>query len=128
MSETPFLFVDDVERFAEPGAHVARLRVGIVGKAELLRVLHEVLEFPDYFGFNWDALADCLRDFEGIEAHTVVLVHSELPRLSPSELHIYLDVLAEGIAIWQPHEDHEFRVVFPTACRDEVAASLSPLD
>jgi RNAse (barnase) inhibitor barstar len=34
-------------------------------KTELLEALAEALKFPDSFGHNFDALADCLRDIEG---------------------------------------------------------------
>ena len=40
-------------------------------KTELLEALAEALEFPDSFGHNFDALADCLRDVDG--APTVLL-------------------------------------------------------
>jgi RNAse (barnase) inhibitor barstar len=32
------------------------------GKDDLLRAIAAALRFPDYFGMNWDALLDCLRD------------------------------------------------------------------
>ncbi len=35
----------------------------ILNRKELLHALFEVCEFPDHFGFNWDALDDCLRDY-----------------------------------------------------------------
>lgn len=33
-----------------------------VDKASFLAVVAAALHFPDYFGYNWDALADCLGD------------------------------------------------------------------
>jgi RNAse (barnase) inhibitor barstar len=32
-------------------------------KSNLLSELYKKLCFPNYFGFNWDALLDCMRDF-----------------------------------------------------------------
>jgi len=34
----------------------------IGGKDELLRALADALRFPAYFGHNWDAVIECLRD------------------------------------------------------------------
>jgi hypothetical protein len=34
-------------------------------KAEFLEAIGEALDFPDYYGKNFDALADCLGDVEG---------------------------------------------------------------
>jgi RNAse (barnase) inhibitor barstar len=34
-------------------------------KTELLDALAKALSFPDWFGHNFDALADCLRDIDG---------------------------------------------------------------
>ena len=34
----------------------------VEGKQELMAAISEGFEFPDYFGGNWDALEECLRD------------------------------------------------------------------
>lgn len=50
------------------GLEKARIRVAqldggaISSKQDLMAALAEALEFPDYFGGNWDALDECLRD------------------------------------------------------------------
>jgi len=31
-------------------------------REDLLRGIADAMEFPDYFGMNWDAVIDCLRD------------------------------------------------------------------
>lgn len=37
----------------------------ITSKKRFLKEIAEVLEFPSYFGYNFDALEDCLRDLKG---------------------------------------------------------------
>ena len=46
----------------------------IAGKEELLDALAAALEFPDYFGGNWDALEEVLRDLGWLPAEGYVLV------------------------------------------------------
>lgn len=122
--QMPFDFTDQ-DVVAATDTYVARLPAKIASKEELLQALYEELRLPGYFGFNWDGLSDCLRDFHWLESRTVALVHTELPRLSRAECRKYLVVLAEAVESWQPEEDHEFRVLFPTEARREVIAALA---
>ena len=36
----------------------------ITDKQSFLKEIAITLEFPDWFGYNWDALEDCLRDLK----------------------------------------------------------------
>ncbi|MSQ71585.1 MAG: hypothetical protein EXR27_09895 [Betaproteobacteria bacterium] len=36
-------------------------------KADFLKKMAQALRFPDWFGNNWDALADCLKDLSWLE-------------------------------------------------------------
>jgi Barstar (barnase inhibitor) len=48
---------------AEAGIRLLELDgSAIEGKEALMAALSEGFEFPDYFGANWDALEECLRD------------------------------------------------------------------
>jgi len=120
----PFDFTDQGVA-ASPDTHVARLPANLASKEELLRALYEHLQLPGYFGFNWDALSDCLRDFHWLDTRTVVLVHADLPQLPPDECRTYLEVLADAVGSWQPEENHNFRVVFPTAAHAAVTAAMA---
>ncbi|GAB4054544.1 barstar family protein [Catellatospora paridis] len=52
------------------------------------------LRFPDHFGHNWDALADCLRDVAGGPGPTVSVGHAEdLLTDAPELTAILLEVL-----------------------------------
>ncbi|SRR6266852_8032618 len=90
---------------------------GVNGVQELLTVLNKGLNLPHYFGFNWDALSDCLRDLGWITQRNVFLIHEDVPSLSGPDLANYLDVLDESVRSWKPKEDHQLVVVFPETCR-----------
>jgi len=45
----------------------------VASEAELLAELARVFRFPDYFGGNWDAADECLRDLEWLPASGYVL-------------------------------------------------------
>ncbi|HEY4245130.1 MAG TPA: barstar family protein [Kofleriaceae bacterium] len=112
----------DVFRFA---AAVATVRAGIDSKKALLRALSRRLSFPDYFGFNFDALYECLGDLSWLPAGSVFIVHEALPRLDRATLDTYLSVLASAVRKWRGSAERELIVVFPPADAEAVAASLS---
>ncbi|MDR1203750.1 MAG: barstar family protein [Tannerellaceae bacterium] len=98
-------------------AHLSKVR----GKEDLLKQLSDKLKFPDYFGFNWDALFECLRDFHWIEQQKIVLVHDDLPVLEEKDLHIYLEILIDAVKTWQDWkegEEHSLEVIFPESGKD----------
>jgi hypothetical protein len=76
----------------EPGKRVAVIE-DVSGKVELLAALTSQLDLPDWFGNNWDALVDVLRDLSWVPEREVVLHHVNLPALSKDDLRIYLDIL-----------------------------------
>jgi RNAse (barnase) inhibitor barstar len=93
---------------------------GITEVRQLLTVLSKQLNFPTYFGFNWSALSDCLRDLHWINEHNVVIIHGDLPALNGPDLENYLDVLNECVRDWQPGQDHQLIVIFPETCREKI--------
>lgn len=109
----PFDFTDTPSHDAE--AVVARVPAGLTSVEALLKTLHEETRLPEYFGFNWDALSDCLRDLHWVACREVVLLHADVPKLARQDLQTYLDVLAESVASWAPCDDHALKVVFPSA-------------
>jgi RNAse (barnase) inhibitor barstar len=108
-----FRFLDDVSEFKDDDALVARVDAGVGTKQRLLRLLAEQLAFPGYFGFNWDALYDCLSELPG----PVVILHEDLPLRTAAERRIYLGVLRDAA---------DLTAVFPAACRRQITRLLSP--
>ena len=59
------------------------------------------LDFPDYFGGNWDALEDCLRDLEWLSAEAFVLIITNAEQVlknSPGELVTFAGILSSAAA------------------------------
>jgi RNAse (barnase) inhibitor barstar len=66
-------------------------------RAALFTEAARALAFPDYFGRNWDAFADCLRD---LHRPSLTVAHADelLAEEDARQLAILLDVLAEASA------------------------------
>ncbi len=90
----------------------------------LFDALKQRLLLPEYFGKNWDALSECLRDLSWIKHRRVVLLHSDLPCSDPRERRAYVDVLMEAARDWKPEEDHELVAVFPSDCKEKIDVLL----
>jgi RNAse (barnase) inhibitor barstar len=66
-------------------------------KDELLEFLCLELDFPSYFGFNWDALLDCLSDFSWLHVRKITIIHEVGFKLKEDELKVYKEILIEAI-------------------------------
>src|SRR3954465_14539189 len=53
--------------------------------ANLFAEFAQVLEFPDYFGHNWDALEECLADLEWLPAKGYILIITEAYHVLPDD-------------------------------------------
>ena len=72
---------------------------GIAGKTALLQAIGQVLDFPDYYGGNWDALEECLFDLSWWEGPVCLLIeHAD--NLPVADLELLADVWAEAAAAW----------------------------
>jgi len=117
-------FIDEFELDDSPENLIGRIPEGVNSATQLLEIIEDGLLLPKYFGCNWNALYDCLRDFNWIGAKNIVLVHDQLPRLSDDELRTYLETLRDAAADWEPNEAHELRVIFSNSDKDEVLRLL----
>ena len=83
---------------------VWRVDLGKVrSKAGLLAVLATTLEFPDWFGHNWDALQDCLTDLSWRPAPGYVVVLENcggLAASAPETFATTLEVFRDAARWW----------------------------
>lgn len=73
-------------------------------KGELLAKLAECLCFPDWFGHNWDALEDCLKDLSWLPARGYVLVLEDadvLANAAADEFAVAIEILQSAADWWQ---------------------------
>ena len=82
------------------------------GKKNFLIKLSDILDFPDYFGHNWDALCEVYRDFSWITNRQIVIIHQDLSGLNDIDLKIYIDIVRYTLDFWSEYDDHSLQFVF----------------
>ena len=123
----PFLFSADPAAYRAEGAFVVRIPAKARGKEKLLSVLAAKLRFPSYFGQNWDALEECLRDLSWLsEQMRVVIVHEAFPFSAAGDsLATYQSILADAVAVHRQRGTPPLlEVVFPGPPVDQAARRL----
>jgi hypothetical protein len=100
---------------AESGEVRARVDGAQIGSEnELFAALAEALSFPDWFGANWDALLDCLRDLGGGEqrpaAVTLVVEEADVLLANAPRAGALLIETWVSAALWWARRDVPFRL------------------
>ncbi|MBQ1047494.1 barstar family protein [Micromonospora sp. C51] len=63
----------------------------------------DALLFPGYFGWNWNALSDCLRDLHWLPADGYLVIVDNAPQLLPDSVqdrHMLFRILVEAVRHW----------------------------
>ncbi|MEV0385627.1 barstar family protein [Nonomuraea sp. NPDC050643] len=92
-------------------------------RAAFFDEVSRALRFPDYFGHNWDALADCLRDTGAVAliiTNADELLSAEPPGHLVTLLAVFADVAHSGLTVTL-HTDPGHEVPL----RRRVAAALA---
>ncbi len=85
------------------------------------------LDFPDYFGHNWDALEECLADLEWLPAKGYILLITDTQAVLPEDEEEYdtlLEILDDAGEAWSKGQTAEgrsapFHVIFVIAEQDK---------
>ena len=65
---------DGLADLLERGFVVRHVTSPLLSEDDLLRQVGRALDFPSYYGANWDAAEECLRDLEWLPANGYLLV------------------------------------------------------
>lgn len=90
------------------GSALSLVMIRAQGKEALLTQIAAELDFPDWFGQNWDALEDCLTDLSWRNAAGHVLVFEE-PQPG-DDLGVLIDVLQSVAEYWARRGEPFFAV------------------
>jgi hypothetical protein len=107
-----FEYVSAVSSLADRDRLVVRVPGEIQSAKQLFDFFYESLMLPGYFGFNWNALSDCLRDLHWVNERGVLLAHENIPALPLSEMRIYLEILQDAMLSWREGDEHSLEIVF----------------
>ena len=120
----PFIYCSEAASLqAAAACHVVRPRSD--SKRGLLQWYASALKFPDYFGQNWDALEECLRNLSWQPPGRVLIHHHELPLRGKGQgvdRDSYLRILADTVRHWQRAGGREFVVAFDPHCQAALQA------
>lgn len=87
---------------------------GILTKQEFLRSMAKALQFPSYFGMNWDAFEECLTDFEWCTAMGyVIIVHGvqAFAKKTPDDFKTARSIFKSAVKYWKQQEKPFFVIL-----------------
>jgi RNAse (barnase) inhibitor barstar len=104
--------------------------------SDLFNEFARALDFPDYFGHNWDALEECLADFEWLSAKGYILLITDAQAVLPDDEDEYetlLEVLSDAGEAWSKGQTADgrrapFHGVFVVAEQDKSKRKRWELD
>ncbi len=76
-------------------------------KADFLAHISRAMGFPQWFGGNWDALADCLKDLSWLPGRGWVVVLEKSKHFGAGHRHEFeqaMELMAEIAEYWRPQD------------------------
>ncbi|KRP95987.1 hypothetical protein AOQ73_22680 [Bradyrhizobium pachyrhizi] len=121
MSEPQTFISFEDEGASSPAAVRASILENVTSKAALLATLAAQLEFPGYFGSNWDGFEECIRDLSWLPHGPVLVMHADVPLIGdlPNAM-TYVAILNDAARKMSGSKDHPLSVAFPLRYRDQV--------
>ena len=105
-------FLTDPKLYKSASAFVVYL-TKTKNEEDLFNQLKSKLNFPYYFGNNWNALKDLLKDFHWIKEKNIVIVHDTIPALNDLSFQSYIQILLDAAQDWGENANHSLEIIFP---------------
>ncbi len=116
--------LNGVYRLDQPSDRLPVLDGRVLADQEgLLAALGWALEFPDYYGVNWDALEECLTDMSW-RPGPIALHIEHADALAPELRHTLMDIFADAADAW--HEEGRPCSLFLSGLKDTDLPTASP--
>lgn len=104
-----FHLTEDARELAQAaqaaGLLALRLDIGHAhDKADFLDRVARGMKFPDWFGGNWDAFADCLLDLSWLPADGYLVILEKSKHFCAGHRHEFeeaMDIMAEAAEFWR---------------------------
>ena len=96
----------------------------IADKEEILNFYAQELNFPEYFGENWDAFNECITDLNWLSQKLIKIIHTDIPLINFNDKKIYIDLLEEAVISWKDENEHQLFVYFPESTKDQILEVL----
>lgn len=82
-------------------------------KSDILDLFSNQLQFPSYFGQNWDAFWDCIKDLEWLkEKNTTVLIKNSDIVKDEQSYSTLMDILRDATPYWKEYGVDFVTVIF----------------
>jgi hypothetical protein len=76
----------------------------ISNKEQFLKNIADTLQFPSYFGYNWDAFEECMTDLDWLHAEKFCLAYESPEKFAlsdPGQWEIAWDILLSAVEYWK---------------------------
>lgn len=67
----------------------------VKNRYDMFEIISTAMDFPDYFGNNWDAFWDCITDMSNLRIKIDVLNFDALKKVSEKDSAIFVELLTD---------------------------------